>query len=62
MRVIAIIDNRQVVEKILRHLGLWTERQPLAQARPLPDSKIRRSTSSFILSHNMPEYENVLTD
>ena len=30
MRVIAVIDQREVVEKILRHLGLWNGISALA--------------------------------
>jgi hypothetical protein len=36
MRVIAVIDQRAVVEKILRHLGLWTGIPALASARSPP--------------------------
>lgn len=25
MRIVALIDQREVIERILRHLGLWTE-------------------------------------
>lgn len=32
MRVIAVIDQREVVERILRHLGLWSGTPPLAPA------------------------------
>ena len=37
MRVIAIIDQHDVVEKILRHLHLWSGTPPLAPARAPPD-------------------------
>ena len=33
MRVIAVIDQRAVVERILRHLHLWGGTPPLAPAR-----------------------------
>jgi hypothetical protein len=33
MRVVAVIDNIEVVRRILEHLGLW-----LANARPTPDT------------------------
>ena len=35
MRVIAVIDQRAVAEKILRHLGLWNGTPLLAPARAL---------------------------
>jgi hypothetical protein len=42
MRVIAFIENKDVVKKILRHLGLWEVKRkptPRANAPPLiPDS------------------------
>lgn len=35
MRVITVIDKREVVEKILRHLSQWSGTSPLAlPARP----------------------------
>ena len=37
MRVIAVIDQRAVIEKILRHLGQWNGTPPLAPARAPPD-------------------------
>ncbi len=40
MRVIAVIDQREVVEKILRHLGLWNGTPPLAPARAPPDANV----------------------
>ena len=36
MRVIAFIDNPDLVEKILRHLNLWCGPAAFAPARPLP--------------------------
>jgi hypothetical protein len=38
MRVIAVIDQRAVVKKILRHLGLWSVTPLLAPARAPPDA------------------------
>jgi len=37
MRIMALIDEAFVIEKILRHLGLWEE-EPLREARPPPDA------------------------
>jgi hypothetical protein len=36
MRVIALIDERQVVEKILRHLGVWHDPPPRPPPHGLP--------------------------
>jgi hypothetical protein len=62
MRVIAVIDDRRVVEKILRHLGRWTEPQPLTQARPPPGTQGPWTYESCQDVDPMPDYENVLTD
>ena len=66
MRLIAVIDQPEVVEKILRHLELWCGPARFAPARPPP------GTSSSLLSEPepdylagsdpMPDYENVITD
>ena len=40
MRIIAFIDEREVIERILRHLGLWEEGERLNPARaPPPEGK-----------------------
>jgi hypothetical protein len=64
MRVIAVIDQRVVVENILRHLGLWTGIPALASARSPPggvvDGQWTRESSDDV--DPMPDYENVLID
>jgi hypothetical protein len=63
MRVIAVIDQRVVVEKILRHLGLWTGIPALASARSPPgvgDGPWTREPFDDV--DPMPDYENVLMD
>jgi hypothetical protein len=63
MRVIAVIDQRVVVEKILRHLGLWTGIPALASARSPPgvqDGPLTREPFDDV--DPMPDYENVLID
>lgn len=63
MRVIAVIDQRVVIEKILRHLGQWSGTPPLAPARARPNadagSWIREPCDDV---DPMPDYENALTD
>jgi hypothetical protein len=39
MRIVALIDQREVIERILRHLGLWTEGVRLNPARAPPDGE-----------------------
>ena len=63
MRVIAFIDNPEVVEKILRHLNLWCGPAAFAPARPPPASDPESSEPEFHIGYDvMPEYENVITD
>jgi hypothetical protein len=75
MRVIAVIDQRAVIEKILRHLGLWSGGPTLAPARAPPEASTGPWTRSPhemkpAISRGepcgdvepMPDYENVLTD
>ncbi len=61
MRVIAVIDQRIVIEKILRHLSQWNGTPPLAPARAPPSAGAwtREPCDDVDL---MPDYENVLTD
>jgi len=52
-----------VVEKILRHLGLWSGTPPLAPARSPPadaDEPWTREPCDDV--DPMPDYKNVLTD
>ncbi len=63
MRVIAFIDNPEVVEKILRHLKIWCGPAAFAPARPPPASDPESSEPEFHIGYDvMPEYENVITD
>ncbi len=61
MRVIAIIDDRRVLEKILRHLGLWCG-GPLLRAGHSPPADGPWSRVPYADVDPMPDYENVLTD
>ena len=59
MRVIAVIDDPRVTEKILRHLGAWHD----PPARPPPQGVRGPYTYEPCLDADpMPDYENVLTD
>ena len=63
MRVIAVIDNPSVIEKILRHLNLWCGPAKFAPARPPPSAEPPEPEPQFIIdSDPMPDYENVITD
>ena len=59
MRVIALIDDRRVVEKILRHLGAWHDPPPRP---PPPDGSGPYTYEPCLDVDPMPDYENVLTD
>jgi hypothetical protein len=39
MRIVSLIDEREVIERILRHLGLWEEPVCLHPARAPPDGE-----------------------
>jgi hypothetical protein len=59
--MIAVIDNSEVIEKILRHLDLWSGPLPtLATARPPPTGECYYEP--YEDADPMPDYENVLTD
>jgi len=63
MRMIAFIDNPEVVEKIPRHLNIWCGPVAIAPARPLPASDPESSESEFHIGYDvMPEYKNVTID
>ena len=57
MGVIAVIDQKEVIERILRYLGLWCGPDE-AGARSPPREYLHEPW----LEDSMPEYENVLTD
>jgi hypothetical protein len=62
MRVIALIDQPEVVEKILRHLGLWTRSTAKSKARSPPTAHEPWTYEPCTDVEPMPDYENVLTD
>ena len=59
MRVIAVIDEPGLVQKILRHLGAWHD--PPATASP-PDPSRPYTCEPCDDVDPIPDYENVLTD
>ena len=59
MRIIAVIDDPRVVEKILRHLGAWHD--PPARLSP-PGAPGPYTYEPCDDADPMPDYENVLTD
>ena len=58
-RGVAVIDDPTVVEKILRHLGVWHDppSEPLARADPGS-----WTYEPFADVDHTPDYENVITD
>ncbi len=59
MRVIAVIDDPQVTEKILRHLGAWHD--PPASVSPPGVPRLCTYEPCDDVDP-MPDYETVLTD
>jgi len=67
MRVIAVIDDRRVVEKILRHLGAWHDppaHRSLGEGGPPrpPPGGLPGPYTYEPCDDVAPDYENVLTD
>ena len=58
--MIAVIDQPRVIEKILRHLGLWSG--PSKVARPSPDSQRTWHYEPCDDAVPMADYQNVFTD
>jgi len=56
----AVIDDQRVIEKILRHLGLWCG--PPSSARPPPKGRHSWRYEPCDDPGPVPDYENVLTD
>jgi hypothetical protein len=59
MRVMALIDDRAVAEKILRHLGAWHD-PPTPVSTPGDTGNYTRVPFDDV--DPMPDYDNVLTD
>jgi hypothetical protein len=59
MRVIAVIDDPRLVEKILRHLGAWHD-LPTGLSQPGAPGPFTCEPCDD--AGPMPDYENVLTD
>jgi len=59
MRVIAIIDDARVVEKVLRHLGAWHDPPPRPPPSAVPGPYTYEPCDDV---DPTPDYENVLTD
>jgi hypothetical protein len=59
MRVIAVIDDPQIVEKILRHLGAWHNPPACLPLSVLPGTYTYEPYDDVDPG---PDYEDVLTD
>ena len=53
MRIVALIDQREVIERILRHLGLWEEGVRLYPARGPPTGE---GTVDLFPGDSFPDY------
>jgi hypothetical protein len=62
MRVIAVIDQREVVEKIPRHLASGVARRCWPQPAPRPTRTGPWTYEPCLDGDPMPDYDNVLTD
>jgi hypothetical protein len=57
MRIVALIDEATVIERILRHLGLWEEGVRVDSGRG-PPAPITETMIEPYLDHPFPNYEN----
>ena len=58
MRVIALIDDADVIERILKHLGAWAPRRDAVQAeRPPPQQGVDASVgpANVFTYHPVPD-------
>ena len=62
MEVLAVIHQRVVIERILRHVGLWSGTPRMAPSRAPPVEQTEHRSSPYDMSDPMPDYENVYTD
>jgi len=59
MRVMAVIDDPRVAEKIIRHLGAWHDPLPRPPPQGLPGPYTYEPCDD---ADPTPDYENLLTD
>jgi hypothetical protein len=62
MEVLAVIHQRVVIERILRHAGLWSGTPRMAPSRAPPVEQTEHRSSPYEMSDPMRDYENVYTD
>jgi hypothetical protein len=63
MRLIAVIEDPAVIEKIFRYIKLWCGPARFAPARPPPSTELREPEPEFLVeSDPMPDDDNVITD
>ena len=63
MRVLAVIDQRKVIEKILLHLNLWSGLPAFMPPRGPPPAIPKHSEADDPQSRDpFPDYDNVFTD
>jgi len=55
MRIVALIDERVVIERILRHLGLWQQGVRVSPARAPPE--IAERVTEPLLDDPFPDYD-----
>jgi hypothetical protein len=55
MRIVSLIDDRDVIERILRHLGLWDQGVHVAPARAPPE--IVERVIELWLDDPFPDYD-----
>ncbi len=55
MRVISLIEDSDVIRRILRHLGLWAPQQPLRRNHGPPAPELAGSSPNVLTYHPVPD-------
>ena len=55
MRVISLIEDSEVIRRILRHLGLWAPQQPPQRIHGPPAPELAGSSPNVLTYHPVPD-------
>jgi hypothetical protein len=55
MRIVSLIDDKAVIERILRHLGLWQQGVRVAPARAPPE--VAERVIESCVDDSFPDYD-----
>ena len=55
MRVISLIEDSEVIRRVLRHLGLWAPQQPPQKIHGPPEPGLAGSSPNVLTYHPVPD-------